>query len=97
MTVNGKARPWIAIGLRLKWLREQTKLSQDDYAKAIGAQRSSYVNWETGASEITRNAARGIKQRYGISLDFIFDGEDGNLPNDVRMSWRDHLSESSSK
>ena len=79
--------PYQDIGDRLRWHRELMGMTQAEYAAAIGVRRNSYTTWETGAQRLSLNGARAIKQRFGLPLDWLIDGDDDALPMTVRNAW----------
>lgn len=63
--------------------------NQKDFAGVLGVTRTRYASWEQGDSQPTVDAARVIKSRYGVSLDFLYDGEENTLPANLRNLWND--------
>ncbi len=85
-----KPRPFADIAERLKWHREKVvKLTQADYAEAIGAKRSALSLWEAGTQRLSLDGALSIRKKYDVSLDFLYVGNDGALPMTLRNAWRD--------
>ncbi|WP_143540197.1 helix-turn-helix domain-containing protein [Rhodovulum sulfidophilum] len=85
-----KARPYIDIAQRLKWHRETiVGLSQADYAQSIGFKRSIYSLWEAGTHRLSLDGALALRSKYGLSLDFMYEGIDDALPMTLRNAWRD--------
>ena len=71
-----QATPYAAEGKRLRAAR--FALNYDvlaDYAKKAGISASLYSMHETGSRLITLERARALKQEFGLSLEYIFDGE----------------------
>lgn len=54
---------------RLKSLRDQKQLSQEDCAKALGLDRTTYVKYENGGS-IKRNVEK-LATFFGVSVDYL--------------------------
>ena len=78
---------WIATGRRLRWLREHFGFSQREFAEVIGAQGNRYGNWERGHQRLSLDGARSIKNRFGVSLDFLIDGDASSLPANLLKAW----------
>ena len=84
------ALPFKEIGERLRWHREQVlDLKQDQYAQTIGFKRSIYSLWERGGHRLSLDGALAIRHRWGLSLDFMYEGIDDALPMTLRNAWRD--------
>ncbi len=81
--------PYGDIAARLFWHRTLMGADQKNYAEKAGLKRSQYSNWETGLSRLSLDGGRALRQTYGLSLDFLFEGIDDALPMTLRMAWRD--------
>jgi DNA-binding XRE family transcriptional regulator len=55
---------------RLRTLREESGLSQDAVAKAIGVDRTTVVKYETGGSKPTRNIA-ALAKLFNVTTDYL--------------------------
>lgn len=91
-TLQGMAledTPYGDIAARLIWHRTLTGADQKNYAEKAGLKRSQYSNWETGLTRLSLDGGRALRQTYGLSLDFLFEGIDDALPMTLRMAWRD--------
>lgn len=55
---------------RLRTLREQKGLSQNEVAKIIGVTRTAYVAYETGTNKPTRKLQE-LSDLFGVSADYI--------------------------
>lgn len=88
-TPNETPRPYSDIAERLKWHRALLGMNQDEYAKSIGAKRSALSLWEAGTHRMSLNAALDLRSKYGLSLDFMYEGIDDALPMTLRNAWRD--------
>jgi DNA-binding XRE family transcriptional regulator len=89
-----KRKQFPEIGQRFVWLRTViavevmgSKVSQGDFAESIGVTRTRLASWEQGDSQPTLEAARIIKKRFAVTLDFIFDGDADSLPPALRSRW----------
>lgn len=58
-------------GQRLKKLREENNLTQDQFAKIINKSRSSIAGYEIGDREPDFNTAQLIAQFFNVSLDYL--------------------------
>ena len=63
---------------RLKELREDNDLTQDDLAKALGISRQYYSNYERGLTEFPLRHLSTLCKFYGVSADYIL-----GLPKDL--------------
>jgi transcriptional regulator with XRE-family HTH domain len=89
--------PFQDIGERLKWHREMLDLKQDEYAATLGFKRSIYSLWERGGHRLSLDGALAIRQRWGLSLDFMYEGIDDALPMTLRNAWRERPADMASK
>ena len=58
---------------KLVILRKLKKLTQDDFAKAVGVSRQAVYKWESGQSYPEVAKLREIKLLFGISIDDLLD------------------------
>lgn len=56
---------------RLKDIREDNDLDQNDIAKMLGTTQQQYSRWETGSSKIAVETMAKIAAFYNISLDYL--------------------------
>lgn len=82
-------KPFADIAQRLLWHRTELGLSQADYAKRLGVKRSAYSLWEAGSHRLSLNGALVLRKKYGLSLDFLYEGIDDALPMTLRNAWLD--------
>jgi transcriptional regulator with XRE-family HTH domain len=87
--MDDKARPFMHIADRLRWHRELMGLNQNDYAASIGVKRSAFSLWEAGTHRMSLDGALALRNKYGLSLDFMYEGIDDALPMTLRNAWRD--------
>lgn len=80
---------------RLEWLRRYYGKSQKEFAYSLGVSPTTYNNWVRGPNGLTLDGARRIKERYQISLDFLFFGDVDSLPCRIRMAWETRLEDAS--
>ena len=60
------------IGRRLLRTRQALKLSQAEFCRQIGVERNLYNPFEKGRRRITVDVAMKIRDRYGVTLDWIY-------------------------
>lgn len=91
VTIGGMSDeyPFQAIADRIRWHRSLEGLSQTDYATRAGVKRSQLSNWETGQQRVSIDGALALRRKYGLSLDFIYEGIDDALPMTLRQAWRE--------
>ena len=58
---------------KLKKLRKEQKLSQQEFAQKIGIPQPRYSNYETGTSEPNIETLLKIANYYKVSIDYILD------------------------
>lgn len=73
---------------RVRWHRQLLGLTQQEYADAIGAQRSQVKNWEAGTRRPSIDFGLKLSARYGVTLDWLYRGRDEMLPPSLFESWR---------
>ena len=83
-----RLRPFQDIADRLRAVREVDGSGQKEFAEAAGLKYTQYKNWESGASRVGLDGALALRDRYGITLEYIYVGELDSLP----ISWRKELS-----
>ncbi|MGU3387184.1 helix-turn-helix transcriptional regulator [Methylobacterium sp. D53M] len=72
-----------ATGERLRLLREIHGMHQAEWARHIGVTRQSWNNYEMGAARISIDAAMILLRKFGVSLDWIYNGEEAMLPKKI--------------
>lgn len=87
--MNEKARPFADIAERLKWHRALMGMTQKEYAATIDKKREAYSLWEAGTHRLSLDGALALRKKYGLSLDFMYEGIDDALPMTLRNAWRD--------
>jgi len=68
---------------RLKLLRNDRKILQKEVASYLGIDRTTYVKYETGASEPSIEVLRKLAAFFSVSVDYLV-GEDENPQADSR-------------
>ncbi len=56
---------------RLRDLREDSDLTQDQLVKILGMHKTTYTNYEQGKREIPFELAIRLAKLYNVSLDYI--------------------------
>lgn len=72
-------------GSRLKKLREEKGLSQEEVAKIVGVSREAVTFWETGRTKPIRKL-KELSALYNVSADYILGKSDLPLYNEVPVS-----------
>lgn len=60
---------------RLKQLRTEQKLTQKDIANFLGVDRTTYVKYETGASEPNFDTLQRLASFFNVTTDFLLGQE----------------------
>jgi transcriptional regulator with XRE-family HTH domain len=95
MTVSYLTAPRERVGARLLLLRETWSGThygaQDEFADYVGISPQSWNNYERGRSRIELSKALQVVSTTGVSLDWIYLGLWGNVPEDIarRLRQRD--------
>ncbi|WP_412550555.1 helix-turn-helix domain-containing protein [Shimia sp. MIT910701] len=82
-------KPFADISARLRWHRALLGLTQDEYAVKANLKRAQLNNWENGNHRIGLDGARALRKTYGLSLDFIYEGDINALPMNLRNALLD--------
>ena len=82
-------RPFADIAERLKWHRSIIGVNQTDYAASINTKRAAFSLWEAGTHRLSLDGALALRSKYGLSLDFMYEGIDDALPMTLRNAWLD--------
>ena len=67
---------------RLKDLREDEDLTQNDIAEFLNTSREQYSRWERGATEIPLHTAIALARKYKVSMDYLT-----GMTNNKKGSW----------
>jgi hypothetical protein len=74
-----------AIGTRIRALRREKGITQDELADSVGVSRSAVAQWETGrAGQITGNLSR-IADVLEINVEYLMYGDDKQAPGEARQ------------
>lgn len=77
-----------AIAERLRALRATTGLSQQKFADSVGLGYSQWANFESARNRIGLDAALTLVRKMGVSLDWIYTGQEAWLPGPLRDQLR---------
>ena len=87
-----RATPYAVDGKRLKAARLALGFDVlEHYAREAGIKSNHYSQHETGVRPITLARARALKQKFKLSLDFIFDGDLNDLPHGLVNKIKERL------
>ncbi len=67
---------------RLKTLRKEAGLTQEQVAKKLGVSRPAYTYWEKGEKRPTPDKLSNIAQLYGVTTDYLL----GNEPEEDELA-----------
>ena len=77
------------VARRIRWHVAHTKLNETAYAAAIGSKRSQVNSWRMGYTRPSLDAGLAMCRRYGLTLEFIYRGDDKGLPAHLFEAWRE--------
>lgn len=78
------------VGQRLFAARQALGLSARAVCEAISVRPNTYSQWENGKALIDPLAATRLKERYGISLDYLYAGDLSGLPFSLGIKIQAH-------
>jgi DNA-binding XRE family transcriptional regulator len=90
-------KPFGDIAERVRWHRDLEGLTQLEYSQRIGVKRATLNNWESGDFRLSLDGALALRNRYGLSLDFMYEGIVDALPMTLRNAWLDKPDVNASK
>ena len=67
--------------MRLRHTREALRLNQREFAMRVNLKPNRYSQYETGARQLTIDAAQTICDEYGVSPDWLYRGDRPTLPS----------------
>jgi transcriptional regulator with XRE-family HTH domain len=77
-----------AIAERLKLLRASLGMGQSEFAARVGIHQSIYNVYESARRSPSLNDARKLKQRLGVSQDWLYYGEEVAMPERLIIELR---------
>ena len=73
------------IGARIRIVRRERGMTQDELADQVGVSRSAVAQWETGRTgQVTGNLSR-IAGVLNVNVEYLMYGEDKRAVGDVRQ------------
>jgi transcriptional regulator with XRE-family HTH domain len=73
------------IGTRIRTIRRERGLTQDELADQVGVSRSAVAQWETGRTgQVTGNLSR-IAGVLGVNVEYLMVGDDKRAAGEVRQ------------
>lgn len=82
-------KPHSDTAARIKWHRNLLGMTQAEYAEKAGLKRAQLNNWEGGDFQVGLAGARKLRNTYGLSLDFIYEGDSEALDMTLRKALLD--------
>ena len=83
-------KPYYDTAARIRWHRNLLGITQAEYAEKAGLNRAQLNNWESGDFQVGLAGARKLRNTYGLSLDFIYEGEAQALDMTLRKALLDN-------
>lgn len=71
------------VGERLRWVREVIGLSQREFGRRAGMEATAYNRIELGLVLPSVEVAIALCDAHGLTLDYIFRGDTGDLKHSV--------------
>lgn len=65
---------------RLKELRKQKKLTQQELANEISVSKITVLRWENGESQIRQENAQQLAEYFGVSVGYLLGYESEGMP-----------------
>jgi transcriptional regulator with XRE-family HTH domain len=73
------------IGTRIRAIRRERGMTQDELADLVGVSRSAVAQWETGRTgQVTGNLSR-IAGVLGVNVEYLMVGDDKRAAGEVRQ------------
>ena len=69
---------------RLKQLRSENGLTQEQVGKLLYVNQSMYLRYESGSLDIPLDAAAKLVKYYNVSMDYLMGLTDDPSPNDKK-------------
>lgn len=71
---------------RLKELRKEKKLTQEELAGEIGVSKITILRWENGERQIKQDKAQQLADYFGVSVGYLLGYSDFKVPEDFLNS-----------
>ena len=68
----------------LKIVRQDSKMTQAEVAKAIGVAKNTYCNWELGIREPNILKIKALAKLFGVTVDYLVGMEENDIVYDMR-------------
>lgn len=68
------------LGKRIKFLRKNENLTQDELAKAIDVSRATLASWETERREPDYETVKKLARYFNVTVDYLLGNSDYPLP-----------------
>lgn len=78
--MRGMVSPVPDIAARLTRLRTALRLSQADICRRIGVAPNRWNQYESGERRITVEVASKLRETFGVTYDYIYEGDESGLP-----------------
>ncbi|WIY25136.1 helix-turn-helix transcriptional regulator [Parasedimentitalea psychrophila] len=72
-----------AVAARLKRVREILGLTKKEFAERADMTEQTYGPFENARRELSLNAAKKLRKRYGLPLEFTYFGKIEDLPTRI--------------
>lgn len=72
-----------AVAARLKRVREILGLTKKEFAERAGMTEQTYGPFENAKRELSLSAAKKLRKRYGLPLEFMYFGKIDDLPTRI--------------
>lgn len=59
------------VGSRIKILRDEKDVTQEELGKHLGVRRSAVANYESGNRQVDIKTCERIAEYFGVSIDFL--------------------------
>jgi transcriptional regulator with XRE-family HTH domain len=73
-----------SIGGRIRAVRHQAGLTQQEFARTLGFSKRAVASWERGTAEPSVSVLPALRRTYGVDLDWLVMG-DGTLPDPIGL------------
>jgi transcriptional regulator with XRE-family HTH domain len=80
------------LNARIKEIRENEKLTQEEFGKRIGSARNTIANYETGNRKPSNAVITSICREFNINEDWLRNGT-GEMRKEVDVSFSEMLSD----